>query len=93
VIKSPDGWPVSREALLEAATDGLFFSGTDRQMKKAPSYVVYFPPMDGFPYLAVISRDSQGNAIRLPAQDAAAYNKKMAKAEYHSGTVKKSKVF
>jgi hypothetical protein len=51
-------------------------------MKKAQSYIVYSPPMDGFPYLAVILA-ADGTATARPfntAQDAAAYNRQMAEA-------------
>lgn len=58
-------------------------------MKKAPSYIVYSPPMDGFPYLAVILA-TDGTATARPfetAQAAAAHNKLMAEAG-HPGKIK-----
>ena len=51
-------------------------------MKKAPSYVVYPPPIDGLPYLAVILA-ADGTVTARPfntLHEAAAYNKQMAAA-------------
>jgi hypothetical protein len=53
-------------------------------MKKTASYVVYFPPMDGFPFLAVILA-VDGTATARPfetVEDAAAYNRLMAEAQH-----------
>lgn len=51
---------------------------------KRPTYAVYRPPMSGFPFLGVILA-VDGTATARPfdtAEDAAAFNSLMAKAEY-----------
>ncbi len=53
------------------------------------SYVVYSPPIDGFPFLAVILA-SDGTATARPfntAEEAAAFNRQMAAAG-HPGKIR-----
>jgi hypothetical protein len=59
--------------------------GTDGPMKNASAYVVYSPPMPGFPFLAVTLKvDGRVTAKRFDtAEAAAAFNKKAAQQERH----------